>query len=66
MSKFSIHLFGVNVLGVVTWAENMSSILGALGAMLGVISGVMLVCANWEGFLTSKPMQSLKGLFTKK
>jgi hypothetical protein len=50
-------LFGLNIMGVVTWVAESTNIVGLIGAMVGLLAGVMLVCIRWNDFVASRPVQ---------
>ena len=56
-------LFGLNIIGTLTWVVESTNIIGLLAAMVGLAAGVMLVCIRWQDFMASKPVQWIKGRF---
>ena len=57
MIRFTTHLACINIVSLVVWAENASSIFGSIGAVLGALSGFMLVCIYWHRFIESDPVK---------
>lgn len=58
-------LFSLNITGVITWIAEAQTILGAIGALLAVISGIMLVAINWDRFEQSKAGRWLIAKFSR-
>ena len=59
-TPFKVHrssgiLQGLNILGVITWAENTQNFFGMIGAILGAFSAAMIIVINWDSFI-SKPV----------
>lgn len=55
MQSHSLKLFTTNVVAVIVWLQSVQVFIGALAALVGLISGFMLVCINWSKFEESKP-----------
>lgn len=47
-------LFGVNILGVLTWLTSAQNFLGLVGALAGALSACMLVAINADKFAESR------------
>lgn len=52
-------LFGINVVGVITWVVESTNVVGLLAALVGLAAGIMLVAIRWADFMASKPVQWL-------
>lgn len=55
-------LFGTWILGTATWIAEAHTIIGLLGATLGLFAGLMLVVIRWDDFVDSTVMRRLRGL----
>lgn len=66
MHSYTIKLLVVNVLSVITWLGNVQNLFGALAAFAGFISGLMIICINWDSFSKSKPARAILTLLRKK
>lgn len=64
--KLTPPLMALNIGGVVTWAVSVQAILGAIGALLAVITGLMVACINWDKFINSKPVLALRRMLKRK
>ena len=53
-------LFGLNIIGTLTWVVESTNIIGLFAAMVGLAAGIMLVCIRWGDFMASKPVQWIK------
>ena len=54
-------LFGINIIGTITWVVESTNVIGLFAAVVGLAAGVMLVCIRWSDFMASKPVQWIKG-----
>lgn len=59
-------LFGINIIGTLTWVVESTNVIGLFAAVVGLAAGVMLVCIRWSDFMASKPILWAKGLFVPK
>ena len=59
-------LFGVNILGVITWVAESTNVIGLIGAVAGLAAAVMLICIRWGDFVASKPVQFLLEWWNKR
>lgn len=50
-------LFGINIIGLLTWLEKGTSMIGFFGAIAAAFVSVMLICIHWEAFMASKPVR---------
>ncbi len=56
-------LFGLNIIGTLTWVVESTNIIGLFAAMVGLVAGIMLVAIRWGDFMASKPVLWIKGRF---
>jgi hypothetical protein len=59
-------LYGMNLASILTWVTNAQTVLGAIGALLAVITGVMLVAINFDRFLESRAGRWLASKLSRK
>lgn len=53
-------LFGLNIIGTLTWVVESTNVIGLFAAVVGLGAGVMLVCIRWGDFMASKPVRWAK------
>jgi thiol:disulfide interchange protein len=62
-------LFGTWLLGMATWLTEWltqaTNVVGFLGALVGLLAGVMLVVIRWDDFVNSKVILRLRRLLSK-
>lgn len=55
-------LFGTWTMGVITWITTATNFVGFLGAVVGLVAGVMLILTRWDDFWDCNPMRFFRGL----
>jgi hypothetical protein len=54
--SLNLKLFAANIGGTtLAWITSAQNFFGLLGAIIGCVSGLILIAINWEKFLQSKP-----------